>query len=383
MSDQWIVRVEGKEYGPVDLEELRDWRREGRLIRDNEVREPKSDRWIRAGELPEIFSDEPETEDSVSVPPPLPPEARNRLSFGEIFARGWQIYRTGFGRFLVLSLLVSVPAFFLQIAAPFLQMPKAQGSLVPVVTAATVVFVALVLLVVAWPFSLAATQLLAADLSAGRDPAMSDLLARAKPLWTRMFILGLIVYGSYFLWTALPLLVAFSLAAGAASVSSSLLTLVLLIFAAYMVARLFINFLFWQQAGVLGHRPTVEALQESKELARSGAELPRAQRPLYRGAMIASLWLLLVIVLNVAIELPVVLFKLRGVTSVEQAAAMMQAMATNDSIDLLSGLTTLLSSLLHAVLRPWLAAVFLVLYLDTVASQVRPPRSPDDQERLR
>nr|MBA3650096.1 hypothetical protein [Chthoniobacterales bacterium] len=310
----------------------------------------------------------------VPGPPPLPPGARNRLSFGEIFARGWRIYRAGFGRFFVLGLLVSVPAFFLQIAAPFLQMPKGEGSLVPVVTAATVVFVALVLLVIAWPFSLAATQLLAADLSAGRDPAMPDLFSRAKPLWTRMFILGLIVYGSYFLWTALPLLVAFSLAAGAASVSSSLLTLVLLIFAAYMVARLFINFLFWQQAGALGHRPTVEALQESKELARSGAELPRAQRPLYRGAMIASLWLLAVIVLNVAIELPVVLFKLRGVTSLEQAAAMMQAMATNDSIDLLSGLTTLLSSLLHAVLRPWLAAVFVVLYLDTVAGQVRPPR---------
>lgn len=383
MSEQWIVRVEGKEYGPVDLKELRDWRREGRLIRDNEVREPESDRWIRAGELPEIFSDEPETEDSAPVPPPLPPGARKRLSLGEIFARGWRLYRAGFGRFFVLGLLVSVPAFFLQIAAPFLQMPKGEGSLAPVVTAATVVFVALVLLVVAWPFSLAATQLLAADLSAGRDPAMPDLLSRAKPLWTRMFILGLIVYGSYFLWTALPLLVAFSLAAGAVSASSLLLTLVLLIFAAYMVARLFINFLFWQQAGALGHRPTVEALQESKELARSGAELPRAQRPLYRGAMIASLWLLLVIVLNVAIELPVVLFKLRGVTSVEQAAAMMQAMATNDSIDLLSGLTTLLSSLLHAVLRPWLAAVFVVLYLDTVASQVRPPRSPDDQERLR
>ena len=58
MSDQWIVRVQGKEYGPVDLDELREWKREGRLIRENEIREPGSERWIRAGELPEIFSDE-------------------------------------------------------------------------------------------------------------------------------------------------------------------------------------------------------------------------------------------------------------------------------------------------------------------------------------
>ena len=363
MSEQWIVRVEGKEYGPVDLEELRDWKREGRLIRENEVREPGSERWIPAGELPEIFSDEVEDAPEMELePPPLP--GRRRKSFGEIFTDGWQIYRAGFKRFFVLALLVSVPAFFLQLAAPFLEMPKDQGSMVPVLTAAAVAFVMLVLLVIAWPFSLAATQLLAADLHAGRDPSVHDLLGRAKPLWSRMFFLGLIVYGSYILWTAIPLLLAFSLAAGG-SVGSLLLALLLLLFTAYMVARLFINFLFWQQAGALGGRPTVEALQESKDLARSGAELPRAQRPLYRGAMIASLWLLAIIVLNVAIELPFVLFKMRGVTSVEQAAAMMQAMAASNSIDLLSGLTTLLSSLIHAVLRPWLAAVFVVLYLDT------------------
>lgn len=370
MSEQWIVRVEGKEYGPVDLEELRDWKREGRLIRANEVREPESDRWIPAGELLEIFSDEPE-DHPAPVPPPLP---ARRLSLGEIFARGWRIYRAGFGQFFLLALLVSIPAFFLQLAVPFLEMPKDGASLAPVLTAAAVAFVMLVSLIIAWPFSLAATQLLAADLDAGRNPGgLNDLLTRAKPLWTRMFILGLIVYGSYLLWTIIPLLFAFSLVAGAASLSGSLVALLLLLFTAYMVARLFIHFLFWQQTGALGSRPTVEALQESRELARSGKELPRSERPLYRGALIASLWILAIIVLNVAIELPVVLFKLRGVTSVEEAATMMQAMATNHSLDFLSGLTTLLSSLLHAVLRPWLAVVFVVLYLDTLAAQP-PPR---------
>jgi len=366
-NDAWIVRVEGKEYGPVDLDELREWKREGRLIRENEIREPGSERWIRAGELPEIFADE--TEDAAE-PEPAGPVVR-RLSFGEIFAGGWRVYRAGFGRFFALALLVSVPSFFLQLAAPFLEMPKDQASLIPVITAVAVAFVMLVLLVIAWPFSLAATQLLAADLHAGRDPQLGDLLSRAKPLWTRMFILGLIVYGSYLLWTVIPLLVAFSLATGAASLSALLLTLLLLIFTAYMVARLFINFLFWQQAGALGGRPTIEALQESKDLARSGTERPRAQRPLYRGALVASLWLLLIIILNVAIELPVVLFRMRGVTSLEQAVTMMQAMATTNSPDLLSGLTTLLSCLVHAVLRPWLAAIFVVLYLDTKAAQPR------------
>jgi uncharacterized protein DUF4339 len=360
-TDAWIVRVQGKEYGPVDLDELREWKREGRLIRENEIREPGSERWIRAGELPEIFADA--AEDAIESQPAQ--SIVRPLSFGEIFADGWRIYRRGFGRFFVLALLVSVPSFFLQLAAPFLEMPKDQGVLAPVIIAAAVAFVMLVLLVMAWPFSLAATQLLAADLYAGRNPTLNELLGRAKPLWTRMFTLGLIVYGSYLLWTVMPLVFAFSLVAGTASLSALLLTLLLLIFTAYMVARLFINFLFWQQSGALGDRPTIEALQESKELARSGTELRRMQRPLYRGAMIASLWLLAIIFLNVAIELPVVLFRMRGVTSFEQAATMIQAMATTNSPDLLSGLTTLLSCLVHAVLRPWLAAIFVVLYLNT------------------
>lgn len=365
MSDQWIVRVEGKEYGPVDLDELREWKREGRLLRENEIRESDNERWIRAGELPEIFA-----EDAAEAgEPQVPRLIVRRLGFGEIFVSGWRIYRAGFGRFFILALLVSAPSFFLQLAAPFLEMPKNNAALTSVVIAAAVAFVMLALLVVAWPFSLAATQLLAADLHAGRDPTLSDLLARAKPLWTRMFILGLIVYGSYLLWTVIPLLVAASLAPGAGSISTLLLMLLLLIFTAYMVPRLFINFLFWQQAGALGARPTIEALQESKELARSGTELPRLQRPLYRGAIIASLWLLVMIALNAAIELPVVLFRMRGVTSLEQAATMMQAMATTNSLDFFAGLTTLLSCLVHAVLRPWLAAIFVVLYFDTKATE--------------
>ena len=58
MTDQWIVRVQNREYGPVGVEELLEWKREGRLIRENEVREANSERWFPAGELPEIFGDE-------------------------------------------------------------------------------------------------------------------------------------------------------------------------------------------------------------------------------------------------------------------------------------------------------------------------------------
>jgi hypothetical protein len=366
MADQWIVRVQGREYGPVDLDELREWKREGRLIRENEIREPDSERWIQAGELPEIFSDE-------AAPPGLPEEVVRRLSFGEIFATGWRVYRQGFGHFFALALLVSAPAFFLQIAVPYLEMPKDQGSVAPVIISVAVAFAMLVLLVITWPFSLAGMQLLAADLYAGRSPTLRELLTRAKPLWTRMFTLGLIVYGSYILWAILPIIVAAGLAAGATTFSSLLLMLLLLIFALYMVARLFINFLFWQQAGALGGPDALGALRESKDLARGGTNRPRSQRPLYRGAMIASLWLLVIIILNAGIELPVVLFRMRGVTTPEQAMTMLQTMATTNSLDFVSGLTTFLSGLLHAALRGWLAAIFVVLYFDTKRAALPPP----------
>ena len=119
----------------------------------------------------------------------------------------------------------------------------------------------------------------------------------------------------------------------------------------------------------------MDALRESKELARSRPELPRMQRPLYRGALIASVWLVLLILVNVAFELPVVLYRMRGVTNLEQATALLQSMSTASAPDFISGLTTLLSTLLHAVLRPWLAAIFVVLYLDTKAAA---PSTPNE-----
>ena len=51
MADEWFVRVQGKDYGPVDLDTLREWKREGRLIADNEVREADGENWVKAETL--------------------------------------------------------------------------------------------------------------------------------------------------------------------------------------------------------------------------------------------------------------------------------------------------------------------------------------------
>src|SRR5438045_2221088 len=117
VAEQWIVRVHGKEYGPVDLDELRAWRQDGRLIRENEIREAGSERWFRAAELPEVFGDEATSSATESL-------FVRRMSFGEMFRASWRIYAGGFWRFFTLALLVWVPLFFLQVVAPYLYMPE-------------------------------------------------------------------------------------------------------------------------------------------------------------------------------------------------------------------------------------------------------------------
>jgi hypothetical protein len=79
--------------------------------------------------------------------------------------------------------------------------------------------------------------------------------------------------------------------------------------------------------------------------------------------------------LNIAIELPVMLYQLRNVTTLEQATTALESMKTMNSPDLLTAVATFISSLMHAILRPWLAAIFVVLYFDTKAAM---PDRPDD-----
>src|SRR5205807_50106 len=64
----------------------------------------------------------------------------------------------------------------------------------------------------------------------------------------------------------------------------------LLVFQLWLFGRFFINVLFWQQFTVLENATASDALRESRKLARSGRDLSWYQRPLWRGALIVSLW---------------------------------------------------------------------------------------------
>ena len=62
VNDEWIVRVQGTEYGPANIETLREWKAEGRLLPSNEARRADVDLWTTAAEIPGLFS----------VPPAVP-----------------------------------------------------------------------------------------------------------------------------------------------------------------------------------------------------------------------------------------------------------------------------------------------------------------------
>jgi hypothetical protein len=64
---------------------------------------------------------------------------------------------------------------------------------------------------------------------------------------------------------------------------------------------------------------------------------------------------------------------LQDVANIDQAMTIAQSVSPTHSLDFLTCLTTLLSSLAQAVLRPWLAAIFVVLYLDTKRTRERQP----------
>ena len=56
VTDEWIVRVQGTEYGPANIETLREWKAEGRLLPVNEARRADVDLWTTAAEIPGLFS---------------------------------------------------------------------------------------------------------------------------------------------------------------------------------------------------------------------------------------------------------------------------------------------------------------------------------------
>ncbi|MBA3882929.1 MAG: DUF4339 domain-containing protein [Chthoniobacterales bacterium] len=359
MPDEWFVRVDGKEYGPVDIKTLREWRAEGRLIPGNELRKTDETDWRDAAQFVEIFAE-----------PRIPDAATNELfrrrTVFEIVRDSFGIYARGFLSFFCLALIAAVPSLVVKLALAFFNTPARENVNVQAMLPAACAMISFIALLLTWPVFLAGVQFATSDIVGGRAVSFRDVLQRAVNIWRRMATLSAVVYGSYIFWTV-PLLVILSITRAEPSAILLLLTLLALAVQVYMVGRLFINFLFWQQSAAISGLDGVTALQESKELARSRREAPMFERPIFRGALLASLWLLVFLTLSVAIELPFLLIRIQGITSIEEATALVQKLVNAPAPDATTIATYVLNSLVHALLRPLLGISFVLLYFDAKA----------------
>src|SRR5438132_13916283 len=89
MADQWIIRVHGKAFGPVGVETLDEWKREGRLLAQNPARRVDVDLWATAGETPGLF-------ESTPTPGHGPLLRLHRPIFAQFLSESLHISRKGF-----------------------------------------------------------------------------------------------------------------------------------------------------------------------------------------------------------------------------------------------------------------------------------------------
>jgi len=379
MAEQWIIRVQGKEYGPADLATLREWKADGRVLPANPARQADVNEahWKRAGDIPGLFQVEP---------PPVQGPARNQRSAaytqgsGEpkeisdqksksrppsrnILVETFRIYFRGFFQFFCLSLLSIIPIVCAELTSRFID--TAPGVNVDLRSLVAVAFglCMLVLRLVLIPIYIAGIQILTAEFATGHRTGFFGVLNAAVKYWPRVAGLGLFVYGVFFLLILFALGIAIMVVTSA-TLFSIVLALGLLAFQVWLFGRFFINVLFWQQFTVLENANTNEALRESRRLARSGRDLPWYQRPLWRGALIVSLWAAFVLAITITPAWPMLRDYFVELTRTQDPQALLQKM--NASLQTHGvNYPVLALSVLQRILQPLLGIAFVVLYLDS------------------
>jgi hypothetical protein len=365
MAQQWIIRVKSKEYGPVDVETLREWKTEGRLLPGNEARRADSDLWTTAADIPNLFGVGEGVPTSARQLPEPPLEARR--SFGAILIEAFRIYRKGFLQFLGLALIVAAPSICAQLANSVLGASQDVELDFRTVIAAIFGLSMLLLSLAAWPVFVAGIQILTAELSAGREARLFKLFPHILKFWPRVAMLCIFVYGVFLLLMLFGLFVAVIPAVAGPSLFAVALALGLLVLQVWMFGWFFVNVLFWQQFAVLADAEPANALRQSKELARSGRDLPWFERPLWRGVLIASIWCAFVLVLRIGAEWHTIQRYFHELTTTQDPQALLQKITESQrahGFDLLS--FTL--NLLQWILQPLLGIAFVVLYFDGKAA---------------
>jgi hypothetical protein len=363
MAEEWIVRVEGKEYGPTDIETLREWKSEGRLLPENEARKAGADLWSTAAAIPGLFNVGPIA--AASVPRPTqPPLQMQHRSFGRILTETLQIYRKGFFQFLGLTLLVLLPSLVSQATTALAQTGRGSDVDVRVLAAGAFSLLMFVLSMVMWPIYVAGVQIVTAEIAGGGRLGLVAALNEAVRFWPRVAALCIFVYGVFFLLTVFGLVIAGMALAGASSLLLIVFVLALLVLQVWMFGRFFVNVLFWQQFAVLENAAFVDSLRDSRNLAHSGRDLPWFKRPLWRGAFIASLWFALVLAVTLISEWTTLRHYFDQLVTTQDPQALLQQLTAAQQARGFD-VSAFALNLLQKILQPLLGIAFVVLYLDS------------------
>jgi hypothetical protein len=321
------------------------------------------DLWTTAAEIPGLFSVPPPVMPSVGAST-QPPVQLSRRSFAEILAETLQIYRKGFFRFLGLTLLVLLPSICSQLATAFVQPP--QGSEVDPrsVLAAGVALLTFILSIVMWPVYIAGIQILTAEIVRGNRFSLLSVLNEAVRFWPRVAALCIFVFIVFGLLSLFGVAIAGITLAGASSLFLIPLAMGLLILQVWMFGRFFVNVLFWQQFAVLENAGFIDSLRESRDLARSGRDLPWFQRPLWRGAFIASIWFAFVLAITLTAQWGTLQHYFNEVLTTQDPQKLLQQITEAQQARGFEILVFALSVLVKIV-RPLLGIAFVLVYLDS------------------
>jgi hypothetical protein len=227
---------------------------------------------------------------------------------------------------------------------------------------------------VMWPVYIAGIQILSAEIVRGNRFSLIGVLNEAVRFWPRVAALCIFVYGVFFLLMVFGLAIAAMALAAGSSVLLALVALGLLILQVWMFGRFFVNVLFWQQFTVLENAGFIDSLRESRDLARSGRDLPRFQRPLWRGAFIASIWFTVVLAITLGAQWGTLHEYFNQLLTTQDPQALLQQITEAQKT---SGFNTSAFALnvVEKILQPLVGIAFVVLYLDSkleVPSHLKP-----------
>jgi hypothetical protein len=391
MAEKWIIRVQGKEYGPADLATLREWKADGRVLPANPARQADVEEahWKTAGDIPGLFQVEPPPVQASVEANASPARTVSRASTSggiaadtaaptiskppsrNILVETFRIYFRGFFQFFCLSLLSIVPIVCAELTSRFVDTAPGVNVDLRTLAAVAVGLCMLVLRIVLVPVYIAGIQILTAELATGHRLGFFSVLNAAVKYWPRVAGLGLFVYFVFFLLILFALGIAIMVVTSAA-LFSIVLALGLLAFQVWLFGRFFINVLFWQQFTVLENANVSEALRESRRLARSGRDLPWYQRPLWRGALIVSMWVAFALAIAVvamwprlAAEWPLVRDSFSQLGLAQDPQVVLQKMMASLPKNQAASFSELGLSVLQRILQPLLGIAFVVLYLDS------------------